>query len=135
MEFCGHREFLTRGNGVCCGRTNAQCGLYSAPAAIQFFRICFSAADNLFFVLGGGISLSSSVEKIRFTNSLSLGFPGTMAVAPDFAGRVATSRTSRRNFDLRAPSSGPWHLKQLRDRIGLTSAVKSGCETAAPNAN
>src|SRR2546423_15695237 len=114
MALHGQEDCFTRGSGACRGSTKAQCGLYSAPAAIQFLSVSFSTADNLFFVLGGGINSSSSVEEIRRTNSLSAGFPGTMAVAPDFAGRVATSRTSNRNFDLRAASSGPWHLKQLR---------------------
>src|SRR5258706_10040570 len=133
MEFCGHEDCFTLGSGVWRGSTKAQCGLYSAPAAIQFFSVSFSVADNLFFVLGGGINSSSSVEKMRRTSSLSLALPGTIAVAPDLAGCVATSRTSSRNLDLRAPSSGPWHLKQLRDKIGLTSRVKSGgCEAAAP---
>src|SRR4051794_12250108 len=120
------QEFFTAGRGFCFGRTNAQWGLYSAPAAIQAFSVSFSLADNCFFVLGGGISSSSSVEKTRFTNALSPGLPGTIAVAPDLAGAIATSRTSRRNLDLRAASSGPWHLKQFRERIGLTSSVKSG---------
>src|SRR5216110_3367150 len=117
MGLRGQEEFFTRGSGVWRGRTKAQCGLYSAPAAIQRLSVSFSAAESLFLVLGGGISSSSSVEEIRLTNSLLSGLRGTMAVAPDFAGWVATSRTSSRNLDLRAASSGPWNLKQFRDKI------------------
>src|SRR5258708_18591022 len=59
-----------------------------------------------------------------------------MAIAPDFAGFRATSGWSRRSFDFRAASSGPWHLKQFRESNGRTSRVKSGgAAIGAPRLN
>src|SRR5262245_25411227 len=51
--------------------------------------------------------------------------PGTIAYSPDLAALKASSLTSNRNFALRSFSSGPWHLKQLSERIGLMSRLKS----------
>ena len=84
-----------------------------------------------FFIAGGGITSSLSVEKMRVTSSLSSASPGTIAGSPDFAGFNASSRISSRSFALRALSSGPWHLKQLFERIGRTSRLKSGGVFAA----
>ena len=58
------------------------------------------------------------------TSSLSSGLPGTIGTAPEAAGFTASSRTSSRSFAFRALSSGPWHLKQCRARIGRTWLVK-----------
>src|SRR5262245_17756922 len=61
-----------------------------------------------------------SGDEIRLSNSLCSGLPGEST-------RNAMSRWSRRNLAFRALSSGPWHLKQCRARIGRTSVVnKSG---------
>jgi hypothetical protein len=36
-----------------------------------------------FFVCGGGMTSSSSVERMRLMTSLASGLPGTMAISPD----------------------------------------------------
>src|SRR6478752_544964 len=54
-----------------------------------------------------------------------------MAGLPDLAGAMAASRRSKRRPLLRALSSGPWHLKQLCERMGRTWSVKPGGADAA----
>src|SRR6186997_2107107 len=53
-----------------------------------------------------------------------------MAALPDLAGAMAPSRKSRRRPLLRDLSSGPWHLKQLCERMGRTWSVKPGAAGA-----
>ena len=77
------------------------------------------------FAAGGGIRSSASSAKIRRTSSLSSGLPGTIGRSPELAGFFAASSSSSRSFALRPFSSGPWHLKQCRDRIGRTWSLKS----------
>jgi len=54
--------------------------------------------------------------------------PGTITAS--FV-RSAPSFKSSRSLALRALASGPWHLKQLSEKIGNTSRLKSGAATAA----
>src|SRR5262245_16959992 len=100
--------------------TKLQCGSYFAPAATHALSVSFSFAVSFTFVAGGGIT-SSSIEVMRRTSSLSLTLPRTCS---------APSRLSRRSFALRAPSSGPWHLKHRAARMGRTSRLKSGTSAA-----
>ena len=44
---------------------------------------------------------------------------------PDLAGLRASARISNRIFALRAPSPGPWHLKQFSVRMDRISRLKS----------
>src|SRR5262245_35143424 len=74
---------------------------------------------------------------MRVSSSLSSGLPGTMARPPLRNSPKAPARVSRRSLALRCASSGPWQLKQVSDRIGRTSRVKSirvaaGSPVAAP---
>ena len=71
--------------------------------------------------LGGGITSSGSAAWMRTNSSLVSGFPGAMATFPDFAGRRASSRTSRRRLALRCWASGPWQAKQCSERMGRMS--------------
>ena len=90
---------------------------------------------------GGGITSSLSFAVSRFTSSLSPGLPGTIAVSPDSAGFTAVSRVSSRSPALRFSSSGPWHWKQVSEKIGrmsrlnetLSDAGESATATAAPS--
>ena len=110
---------------------NAQCVLYSAPSAIHCLRTCLSASESGSLAAAGGIRSLASSAKIRLTSSLSSGLPGTMGMAPEAAGFTASLRTSRRSLAFRALSSGPWHLKQCRARIGRTWLV-NGSWSARP---
>ena len=49
-------------NGGFFGGTNAQCGSYFAPVAIQSASVFFSASVSGFFTAGGGITSSRSFE-------------------------------------------------------------------------
>jgi hypothetical protein len=73
----------------------------------------------------GGIFSIGSVCRIRFTSSLSAGLPGTTATAPDSSFAENPSFTSSRSPACRCFSSKPWHLKQLLERIGRISRLKS----------
>src|SRR6266487_1006825 len=79
---------------------------------------------SLWFDSGGGIKSSGSLVVNRRNNSLSALLPGTITVLPSLT-RNAPSLVSSRSFPLRAFSSGPWHWKQLSDRIGRISRLKS----------
>jgi len=68
---------------------------------------------------------SASSEKIRFTSSLSSGLPGRIASAA-----IAGSRLSRRNSAARVEAAGPWQRKQLSDKIGRISRLKSSFSSA-----
>jgi hypothetical protein len=85
----------------------------------------FCASVSACFVSGGGITSSGFREKTRRMSSLWAGLPETMGISPDLRGLTASSRRSSRSFALRALSSGPWHWKQLRERMGRTSRWKS----------
>lgn len=106
---------FTGGQNGFLGERKAQWVSYSAPSLIQRSRISLSLAVSGFFVSGGGMSSSGSVEWRRKISSLSSALPRTMA------SRTASSRTSSRSFALRDFSSGPWQLKQWSERIGCTS--------------
>src|SRR6266487_4501395 len=79
---------------------------------------------SLWIDSGGGIKSSGSWVVIRRNNSLSALLPGTITVLPSLT-RNAPSLVSSRSFPLRAFSSGPWHWKQLSDKIGRISRLKS----------
>src|SRR5438552_4879163 len=81
-------------------------------------------AVSLWFDSGGGIKSSESWVVILRNNSLVALLPGTITVLPSLT-RNAPSLVSSRSFPLRAFSSGPWHWKQLSDRIGRISRLKS----------
>src|SRR5215471_12209720 len=71
-------------------------------------------------------------ERIRRTRLLAPSLPGTMAGRPDSARLRASSRLSRRKPAWRCLASGPWHLKQLLDRMGRMSRLYSTvCSLAA----
>src|SRR5687768_5037141 len=111
-------EFGTAGR---VGGKNAQCSLYCAPLAIQRRNVSFCAGVSFLFESAGGMRSSEFVSLIRTINSLWSGFPGTIAGRPDLPPFKALSGTSSRSRPLREPSSGPWHLRQLSERIGRTS--------------
>src|SRR4051794_22354743 len=92
------------------------------------------AADSFFFVDGGGMTSLSSSLVTRLMSSLASGLPATNA-GPLRPPLSASSRRSRRSLPLRAPSSGPWHLKQKSDRIGRTSRWKSTAASAREQAS
>src|SRR5690349_15986512 len=48
-----------------------------------------------------------------------------MATSPDLSGAMAFVRTSNLNPALRLFGSGPWQVRQLSDRIGRISRLKS----------
>src|SRR6266568_3975924 len=56
---------------------------------------------------------------MRWKSGLFAASPGTMAFL------MASARTSRRSFALRARSSGPWQVKHRSERIGRISRLKS----------
>jgi hypothetical protein len=69
----------TGGTGTASGSgRKAQCGLYSAPSAIQRRRVSISSGPRLSFDFRGGMRLPS-VAVIRWKSRLSSGLPGTMA--------------------------------------------------------
>src|SRR6185436_6510428 len=76
-------------------------------------------------LLGGGISSSGSLLVMRSISLLLLRSLGTIATSPDLAGLKASSLRSKRSLALRSFSSGPWHLKQLSERIGRISRLNS----------
>src|SRR2546425_11170953 len=79
---------------------------------------------SLWIDSGGGIKSSGSLVVIRRNISLSALLPGMITVLPSLT-RNAPSLVSSRSFPLRAFSSGPWHWKQLSDKIGRISQLKS----------
>ena len=74
--------------------------------------------------------MSGSWLVIRFQSSLDASCLGEMARSPDSTREVAPSVVSSRNPACCFSASGPWHLKQFDDRIGLTSRLKSTGESA-----
>ena len=68
---------------------------------------------------------SGSSEKMRSTKSLLLGSPGLIAFAA-----MAGSRSSRRSSAARVDAAGPWQRKQLSERIGRMSRLKSSLSSA-----
>ena len=72
---------------------------------------------------GGGMISSLSSVKMRATSVLFSASPGTIAMSPDFAGLIAASRTSSRNPAFWFALSGPWHAKQLSERMGRMSRL------------
>ena len=61
---------------------------------------------------------------IRCTNSLLSGRPGTITKLPPRSDLAASSTSSRRSAS-RFAASGPWQRKQLSERIGRMSRLKS----------
>ena len=124
ISFTGQCLFFTRGGAGGVIGLKAQCRPHFAPPSIHRLTssICFTV--SLWFDSGGGIRSSGSLVMIRLNNSLSALLPGTITVFPSLT-RNAPSLVSSRNFALRAFSSGPWHLKQLSEKIGRTSRLKS----------
>ena len=61
---------MVRGAGTSCGGSKDQCASYWAPFSIQARRVRFSASDNRFADLGGGMTSSGSDEVTRRHNSL-----------------------------------------------------------------
>src|SRR5262249_61449603 len=92
---------------------------YSFPLRISSFSVLLS----FLLLSGGGITKSGLVELMRRTSWLVSGFPGTTARRPESAGLSASSRTSSRNPAWRSLGSGPWHLKQLLERVGRMSRL------------
>ena len=66
----------------------------------------------------------SSAAVTRAIRPLSSGRPGTIAGASARSATASSRRSSRRSA-CRASPSGPWHSKQLADRIGRMSRLKS----------
>ena len=116
----------TAGMAGVTGGMNAQCPLYSAPSAIHCRSVatCFSVRGGFVLVFGGMWS-SSSVVRMRLRSGLSSGLPGTMAGPSDFPPLSAAALLSRRSSLLIFAVSGPWQVKQLSERIGRTSRLKS----------
>ena len=110
------------GGSLFSGLLKAQCDSYFPPCWIHFSSSFFSASERIFLDFGGGICSSSSSDWVRKTRSLKSGFPGTMAMDPSRSA-YAFSAMSRRRSALRASLSGPWHSKQLFDRIGKISRL------------
>ena len=131
----GQSVAFTAGAGCCLGLTNAQCGSYLAPCAIQRVRMSFSAAESGRCSSGGGMTSSGSVALRRAMTALRLRSPGTMAVSPLFSRLVAPANSSRRKPALRPLlASGPWQPKQRSERIGRTSRLKSTRSAATATA-
>ena len=82
----------------------------------------FCSSESVLREWGGGITVSASVARIRFSSSLAFGSPGTIARRPLSSDMLAPSAVSRRN-----PAScfpGPWQLRQFSARIGRMSWSK-----------
>jgi hypothetical protein len=120
----------TEGSAGRCGAMKAQCCSYSAPSSIHCFSMAACLAEIFFPVFGGGMTSSSSIVMIRLINSLSEGVPGTTA-AESSLDAIAPARVSSRNLALRSSASGPWHAKQLSERIGRISRLKLSLRPSA----
>ena len=107
------------------GATNAQCSCQSAPVATHFLRSSICSRVRCLFEAAGGILRSGSSDRILATSSLASAFPGTMTGSPDSPLPSADVFSSSRKPPLRCFSSGPWQAKQLLDRIGRMSRLKS----------
>ena len=116
----GQSASFTFGGAKGLGVSYAQCLPHLAPASIHSLSVAFCAAVSFRFDSGGGMSSSASFEKMRAMISLSALLPGTMT------SRLASASTSKRSLALRALASGPWQVKQVSERIGKTSRLKSG---------
>src|SRR5262249_42436265 len=131
-----HFASFGRGGSGRFGATNDQCVWYFAPCSIHALSTRFCCSESVLLLSGGGILNPLLLEKIRLTSALLAESPGTIAIAPDSAGRSASSRTSSRSSASRSSASGPWHLKQLSARIGRTwrskSTASSGAAAAVP---
>ena len=102
------------------GGTNDQCFPHSTPSRIHCSRTAIaSGLSGFLWESSGGMNSSGSSDFTRLISSLSSGLPGTITLA------MAPSRVSRRNFALRAAASNPWQAKQLSERMGRTSRLKS----------
>ena len=84
------------------GATNAQCGSYFAPSAIQRSSSFFCSAESRRFDFGGGIRSPGSAL-MRRTSSLAAASFGTIAFALS-----ADSATSSRRSAFRLAGSWPW---------------------------
>ncbi len=88
--------------------SKAQCAWYSAPSAIQRFKMPASALVSGLGDDGGGITSSGSVVVMRWMISL--------------ASKSGDSTSSRRPAS-RLSSSGPWQAKHFEARMGRTSRL------------
>ena len=117
----------TAGRAGLVGVMKAQCWRYSAPEATQARRTAFSRSDRTIPVPEGGMCAAPSASS-RAKRRLSWGLPGVTAGCPERPPARAATASSSRSLPLRAGSSGPWHLKQARARMGRTSRAKSGAD-------
>lgn len=90
----------------------------------------FCRVVSVFPVLTGGILNAGFASLIRTQTLLASGLPGIMA-APGKRRANASSFRSRRKPAWRMAGSGPWHLKQLSDRIGRMSRLKSRADESS----
>ena len=75
-------RFWIPGSAVRFGVENDQCGRCSAPSAIQRRSVVISAATSVTLESADGIRSSANLDSIRWTTSLSSGFPGPIGIAP-----------------------------------------------------
>ena len=68
--------------------------------------------------------MSSSASRTSSSNKESAGRFATIAAFPSRSATASSRRSSRRSPSLES-ASGPWHWKQLSDRIGRMSRLKS----------
>ena len=79
-------------------------------------------------------NFSKNARQEKATNMAKSLSPGRTTVAGVLGGRIFSARMraiSSRSFALRALASGAWHLKQVSEKIGNTSRLKSGAAIAA----
>ena len=124
MGLRDHAVFLTAGSSALRGGSKAQCVVQAAPSSIHRRSRSICWAESCFPDLLGGIFNSGSSLSRRKTRSLSSGLPATIAAPPDLSLANAPSLVSSRRPALRARSSGPWHAKQLSERMERTSRAK-----------
>src|SRR5436305_8073600 len=63
--------------------------------------------------------------RIRSYNALAVAYPGEIVIFPEGSFAIAASDRSRRRAAIRRFESIPWQRKQLLERIGRTSWLKS----------
>ena len=135
MSLRGQASSFTLGKLGRCGGVKAQWVCQGAPSSIHWrtSSICFSVKVRS--EPTGGIRVAWSLVLILWYSLLSAAFPGTITWYPPRSAK-APSFVSRRRFTIRCFSSGPWQAKQLSERIGRISRLKStplglesGCAT------
>ena len=106
------------------GGMKAQCFCHSAPCSIQRRIDSFSAPVSKRPMSDGGMTSSGLSVVMRRYASLPPGLPATNGRTPSSL-RNAPSSVSSRRPALRWLASGPWHWKQLSERIGRMSRLNS----------